>query len=280
MKQHISKLWKKVWFWPVIVVVIIAVLCSFTACASITTKSVAIQSMAQVAPKTSVSPTVQATTPTPKKVTKKYNMARGANTTSRVVLTYDDCPRSVKEFKTAVNYASAQGIGLVLFAIGDCVKMYQKRGFDLVGYARARGIWVGNHSMTHPVLNSPSPTAIKKQIGGVVVSNYGRPPYGAINAKVRKVYAQLGMHPWTWTVDTNDWRGKTRAQIVAWAVKYARAGGTVLMHMQWHAFNPTAMSEIKAGLAKKGLKVCGIWRGEDRTGPIEATTATFPDNIC
>lgn len=214
------------------------------------------------------------------KVPRDYDLRRGVNLSKAIILTYDDCPRSIAGFKKSVNYATAHDIGLVLFPTGDCVKSYTRRGFDLVSYARQRGIWVGNHSVSHPDLTELSRAAIAREIGASVKSDVGRPPYGAINAKVRKVYDKLSIRPWLWTVDTNDWRGKTRAQVVAWTVKYARGGGTVLMHMQWNGFNPTAMRDIKRGLAAKGRQLCGVWRGEDRSGPIEPTSAQFPDNIC
>lgn len=294
MKQHIKKLWEKPWFW--ILVVVIAVLFSMTACGKIKDRPavtiaathVVTQATPAPSPSASVQPTVQASTPAPTKVAKKYNIFRGPNTTKRVVLTYDDCPPSVKKFKTAVTYAVKHDIGLVLFPIGgaQCVARYKAHGFDLVAYARKRGVWVGNHSLTHPNLNLLSSTKIKHEISGTVVSNYGRPPYGAINTKVRKAYASVtsngrsGMRPWLWTVDTNDWKGKTREQIAKWAIDHARAGGTVLMHMNHSGFNPWTMQHIVDGLARRHLQVCGIWRGEDHTGGPEATTAFFPDNIC
>jgi len=304
VKQHIKKLWEKWWFWIAVGLVIISVMFSLTACSPIRNQPavtvvathVVAQATPSPSPSTSAQPTAQASTPAPTKVAKKYNIFRGPNTTKRVVLTYDDCPKSVKKFKTAVTYAVKHDIGLVLFPIGgkQCVAKLKAHGFDLVAYARKRGVWVGNHSLTHrddfPYL---SKSAVRKEIGGSVVANYGRPPYGAyqshgrgISKAVKSAYASItsngrsGMRIWNWTVDTLDWTGKSRAQIAQWAIDHARAGGTVLMHMNHSGFNPWTMQHIVDGLASKHLRVCGIWRGEDRTGDPEATTAFFPDNIC
>lgn len=223
-----------------------------------------------------------------------YHIQKGANLTKRIILTYDDCPRSITDFKTAITYASQHDIGLAIFPIGDCVRTYRKRGFDLVAYARMHGIWVGNHSADHrsdfPYL---SKSQVIAEIEGTVVANYGRPPYGAyrtngrgISKAVLSAYASISTHGrngiriWNWTFDTNDWKGKSRAAIARLVVGGVRAGDTVLMHMHWHGFNSWTMSHIRDGLAKKGLKLCRVWRGEDHVGPIEPTSAMFPDNIC
>lgn len=231
---------------------------------------------------------------TAQKAPAKYDQHHGPNTTEYVIMTYDDCPRSVKSYKTMVNYASSHDIGLVLFPTGDCIKSYKKRGFDLVGYARDRGIWVANHSKSHPQLTkrSLSKKAVVKQIEGTAVSNYGRPPYGAVNAKVRSAYKSVtsygrhGMRIFLWDVDTNDWRalknGKrpSSAVIVKRILADVDPGDSVLAHMQHNGFTPTTLRNLEKGLAKKGMALCRAWHGEDRTGPIEATGRFMPDNIC
>ena len=85
-----------------------------------------------------------------------------------------------------------------------------------------------------------------------------RPPYGATNKHVNQIIGSLGMKVWLWDFDTEDWRGKPQAQVVQEVVTYAQAGDTVLMHMQWHAFNTDAIASIKQGLEARGLQLCGI----------------------
>lgn len=217
---------------------------------------------------------------------KAYSTYRGPNTGSRVVLTYDDCPRSVGSFKDTINYATNHNIGLVLFPTGQCILNYKKNGFNMVKYARDRGHWMANHSYSHPNLTTLSFAKIVDQIDGTAVSNYGRPPYGAVNDRVRSAYASIdnynrnGMHIWLWTVDTNDWRGKTRSQVVNYVVKEASSGDTVLMHMQWRGFSPTALKEIKSGLSDRNLGLCRVWRGSDKAGNVVATGRVIPSNPC
>lgn len=182
-----------------------------------------------------------------------YSMYRGPNTSSRVVLSYDDCPASLTAFRTTVTAAQELGIALVLAPTGNCLSAGT---FD-AAYARARGHYVINHSISHPDFTTVSSSTILTQLGAPgVVTTYGRPPYGAYNFTTRNAYARKGMRIWLWNVDTSDWRGRTQAEVVDHVVEYARPGDTVLMHMKWNGFNGSALEDMKSGLADRGIEVC------------------------
>ena len=182
-----------------------------------------------------------------------YSTSRGPNTSTRVVLTYDDCPTSLSAFKATVVGARNLGVALVLAPTGNCISS----GRFSSSYARQYGHYVMNHSVSHPDLTTLSTSSILSQLGAPgVVTTYGRPPYGAVSERVRNAYATKGMRIWLWNVDTNDWRGRTRSQVVSHVVTYAEPGHSVLMHMQWNAFNTTAISSMKSGLAAKGIGLC------------------------
>ena len=53
--------------------------------------------------------------------------ARGPNHTSRVVLSYDDCPKTLTSFKKVVHYAKKKNIGLVIAPTGGCLVKYKKK---------------------------------------------------------------------------------------------------------------------------------------------------------
>jgi peptidoglycan/xylan/chitin deacetylase (PgdA/CDA1 family) len=235
-------------------------------------------------------PSVAAIVPLAKATT--YDTQRGPNATDSIVLTYDDCPGSVSSYKKMVDYASSHDIALVLFPTGQCVKIYKKRGFNLVSYARDRGIWVANHSFSHPLLTKLKKPQIVDQIDGTAVSNYGRPPYGGVNETVKAAYKAVrsydrqGMRIWLWNVDTSDWKTQANGErpssrtIVSRIMRAIDGGESILMHMQHKGFTPTTLRRIKEGLANKGLTLCRAWHGEDREGPIESTGRVVPDNIC
>lgn len=195
-----------------------------------------------------------------------YTRGRGPNTTSRVVATFDDCPPSVAAFRAMVEAADAAGVGLVLAPTGNCLTKYRKQGVDLAVLARSHGQYVINHTVSHPDLTTISYASVLTQLAAPgVVTNVGRPPYGASDTTVATAYTAAGMRQWTWTVDTRDWTGKTTAQVVSYVVTNARAGDTVLMHMGWNAFTPTALTQIRAGLEARGLGLCAAYDGTTPT---------------
>ncbi|WP_149956749.1 SH3 domain-containing protein [Zafaria cholistanensis] len=206
---------------------------------------------------------------------------KGPNKSSRVVLTFDDCPKTLAAFDAVLKYAHANNIGLVIAPTGACISSFRSRhGVNIAARARAKGQWVINHSVDHPDLRPLSCAAAAAQLKGTGVrSNYGRPPYGAIDGSVECAYAAVGMNIWTWNVDTEDWRVKSRALTVSRAVNRASAGSTVLMHMQWHGFSPEAIGQIKAGLGQRGLKLCRAYRGTDNAGAIIPSPRYLPSSL-
>ncbi len=192
-----------------------------------------------------------------------YNIYKGPNSTNRVTLTFDDCPKTFSAFRATVLAAEEAGIALALLPTGNCIT---EGRFDPV-FARAHGHYVFNHSISHPDLTKLSYANVVHQLGAPgVVTTYGRPPYGALNATVRRAYDAVGMRIWTWNIDTNDWKNKSQQEIVNYVVKNTRAGNSVLMHMQWNAFNGSALRSMKSGLANKGIAVC---RNQGATTPMK-----------
>lgn len=190
----------------------------------------------------------------------------GPNHTGRVALTFDDCPKSLAELKQVLRGASRLGIGLMLFPTGLCVRSGH---FD-ARYARSQGHYVFNHSVSHPQLTRLSYSDVLRQLGPPgIQARYGRPPFGDWNATVARAYTAKGMRIWMWTVDTLDWRGHSRAEVVNTVVRSSRAGGTVLMHMQWNGFSVDALRRMKEGLAGRGLQVC---RNSGHTTPVRSWT--------
>ncbi|WP_181149775.1 SH3 domain-containing protein [Arthrobacter sp. MYb227] len=204
----------------------------------------------------------------------------GPNRTNRVVLTFDDCPSSLSNFKASIAYAASANIGMVLAPTGNCLSSFKSRyGVDLAALARAKGQWVINHSISHPDLRYMSCAAAAAQLAGSGVhTNFGRPPYGAIDASVRCAYDRVGMAIWTWSRDTLDWSVKSKSITVARA-SAARPGDTVLMHMQWYGFSPDSLRQIKANLAKRGVNVCRAYRGSDGAGAIVRTPVLLPSSL-
>lgn len=215
-----------------------------------------------------------------KKTPPSTSQGKGPNRGPRVVLTFDDCPRTLAALDSAIGYAASNDMGLVLAPTGDCLSSFRSRyGVDLAARARAKGQWVINHSVTHRDLTTLTCAGAERELLGTGVrTNWGRPPYGALDTAARCAYSSIGMKIWTWTVDTRDWQVQNKAIIISRA-SAARAGDTVLMHMQWQGFAPDSLRQIKSNLAARGLGVCRAYRGTNEIGAVVTTPRMLPDSL-
>lgn len=189
----------------------------------------------------------------------QYIEQRGPNHTGRVVLSFDDCPKSYASFKALVDAAAALKVSVVLAPTGDC----QRGSRFSASYARSKGQIVIGHSNTHPNLRKLTDAQVLAQIDPAsAASGYMRPPYGSWDARITKLLASKDVRVWAWTRDTGDWAGASQTAIVNYLATTAKPNDTVLAHMTWNAFNPTALSQIKSGLANKGLGLCQAYVGK------------------
>lgn len=96
--------------------------------------------------------------------------------------------------------------------------------------ARA-GFAIGNHTWSHARLPHLPDAAVRSELRrtarelrsvGVTPSRLARPPYGEIDARVRRDMTSLGLVPVLWTVDSGDWRGGSARQIAASILRQLR----------------------------------------------------------
>lgn len=210
-----------------------------------------------------------------------YNRFSGPNYTDRVVLTYDDCPDSLRQYRKVLRLAKNLGIGLVIAPTGNCVRSFKaSHGVDIVLLARQHGQYVINHSTSHPRFTSLSNSRIRWEVIHGVRSPYVRPPFGDYNSRVLQVLRNMSQPRWAWlwNVDTNDWRGKTQAQVVRYVIRNSGAGDTVLMHLQWNGFSTTALQLMVDGLGRRGLEVCLAW-GVRVDGVVSTSPAWLPRRL-
>ncbi|MFF9063400.1 polysaccharide deacetylase family protein [Streptomyces sp. NPDC014882] len=122
------------------------------------------------------------------------------------------------------------------------------------------GMWVGNHSYTHPHLPQLSSSQIDSEISrtqqAIAAAGGGtpklfRPPYGETNATVKSVEAKYGLTEVIWDVDSQDWNGASTDAIVQAAARLTD-GQTILMH-DWSANTLAAIPRIAQNLAGRGL---------------------------
>jgi peptidoglycan/xylan/chitin deacetylase (PgdA/CDA1 family) len=172
-----------------------------------------------------------------------------------VGLTYDDGPNAGTT-TSLLNALRAGGSRATFFIWGQ----HAQQNPNLLRAEQSAGMWIANHTTSHPHLTQLGEPAAFNEINGAqqtirqitgLTPTLFRPPFGETNAQVRNDESRLGLLEVLWTVDSRDWAGASTAQIVQ-AASTLRPGGIILMH---EGFQTTvaAVPQILSGLSSRGL---------------------------
>lgn len=181
--------------------------------------------------------------------------AHAAACSGYVGLTFDDGP-SNGNTPALLTALRQNGLRATMFNEGQYAAAYPAQ----VRAEVSAGMWVGNHSYTHPHLIQQSQSQVDSEISRTqqAIANAGggtprlfRPPYGETNTTLRTVEAKYGLTQIIWDVDSQDWNGASVDAIVA-ANARLQNGQIILMH-EWPANTRTAIPRIAQGLASRGL---------------------------
>lgn len=180
--------------------------------------------------------------------------ARAAACNGYVGLTYDDGPST--NTTALLNALTRNGLRATMFNEGQ----YAAGNPALVRAQVNAGMWVGNHSYTHPHLTQLGQSQVDSEISRTQQAIAGagggtpvlfRPPYGETNATVKAVAARYGLTQIIWDVDSQDWNGASTNAIVQAAARLTN-GQVILMH-DWSANTLAAVPRIAQGLTGRGL---------------------------
>jgi peptidoglycan/xylan/chitin deacetylase (PgdA/CDA1 family) len=193
--------------------------------------------------------------PRPARGPASYNSVR----TSRpvVALTFDDGPHP-ELTPRLLDLLRAEGVRATFYVIGRNVEKYP----DIARRIVAEGHEIANHTWSHPAMPSLGAGRLSQEIRStseVIERVTGRrprnlrPPYGAINDRVRRVVTgEHGMDVIMWSVDPLDWKRPGAAVVAQRLVEGAEPGGILLAH-DIHPGTIEAMPATIAGLKAKGL---------------------------
>ena len=205
--------------------------------------------------------------------------AAAATCTGYVALTFDDGPiaSSTNTLLTALRNAGARA---TMFNTGQNAAANP----SLVRAQVGAGMWVGNHSYTHPNMTTLSQSRMDSEISrtqsaiqaaGAPAPRLFRPPYGATNSTLRSVESEYGLREILWDVDSQDWNGASTTQIVAAAGRLT-AGQVMLMH-DGYSTTINAIPQIVRDLNARGLCTGMISPSTGRAvAPGSGTTTTPP----
>ncbi|GIM94607.1 polysaccharide deacetylase family protein [Paractinoplanes toevensis] len=180
--------------------------------------------------------------------------AQAATCNGYVGLTFDDGPSG--QTSSLLNALRQNGLRATMFNEGQYAAQYPSQVAAQVN----AGMWVGNHSYTHPHLIQQSQAQIDSEISRTqtAIANAGggtpklfRPPYGETNATLKTVEAKYGLREIIWDVDSQDWNNASVDAIVA-ANGRLTNGQIILMH-DWPANTLAAIPRIAQTLASKNL---------------------------
>jgi peptidoglycan/xylan/chitin deacetylase (PgdA/CDA1 family) len=172
-----------------------------------------------------------------------------------VGLTFDDGP-SNGNTPALLNALRQNGLRATMFNEGQFAASAPAQ----VSAQVAAGMWVGNHSYTHPHMTQLSQAQMDSEISRTqqAIANAGggtprlfRPPYGETNGTLQAVEAKYGLRQIIWDVDSQDWNGASVDAIVA-ANGRLTNGQIILMH-EWPANTRAAIPRIAQTLASKNL---------------------------
>lgn len=110
---------------------------------------------------------------------------------------------------------------------------------DYVVKIAAAGHEIGNHSYSHPHMNTLNEQGIAYELqknGDLIRDLTGqratlfRPPFGEYNNQVISVASALGYHTIQWSVDSLDWKNLSSSQIYDRVMDQVKPGSIILFH--------------------------------------------------
>ncbi|MGC3994943.1 MAG: polysaccharide deacetylase family protein [Propionicimonas sp.] len=177
-----------------------------------------------------------------------------------VALTMDDGP--VANTSKVLDLLRKKKVHATFFVLGQNARLHP----GLVRRMLAEGHAVGNHSWNHPQFWKMSRAAIARQLDRTDAllkritgkkPRLVRPPYGEVDARVRRIATAGGQSLVLWDVDPDDWRDHDADLVVRRVLHHARRGSIILTHDVW----PTtrhAYARIIDGLEERGFTLVTV----------------------
>lgn len=153
-------------------------------------------------------------------------------------------------------------IKTTFFLTGFWIEKYP----DMVKKIAAAGHELGNHTFTHPHLNTLDKEGIKKELERVHFAlkdlwgkepNLFRPPFGEYSNKVIEAAGELGYLTIQWSVDSLDWKDLSEAAIIQRVTEKIHPGAIVLFHNNGR-YTADALPEIIAFAKENGYQIVPI----------------------
>jgi peptidoglycan/xylan/chitin deacetylase (PgdA/CDA1 family) len=182
----------------------------------------------------------------------------------QVALTFDDGP--LPTYTGAIlDVLDRYGVPATFFVVGRSAAAHP----DLIRRMTAAGHSVQNHTCGHAWLTRYSDAEAREQLdcaNRIVEDLTGRrpacmrPPFEAVNDRIRAIAADLGLATVMWDIDPWDWRYPGAGAVERHVLAYTGGGDIVLLHDGGGLGTANALPGIIEGLRARGLefvKLCG-----------------------
>ncbi|HWJ08263.1 MAG TPA: polysaccharide deacetylase family protein [Nocardioides sp.] len=191
--------------------------------------------------------------------------ARGRRCTGTIALTFDDgpvpgtTPRLVRVLRAA-------RVPATFFMVGTRVRQHP----ELARAVERAGFLVANHSWAHEQLTARSGAQVRHSIAatdrelrraGVRPSGLMRPPYGAMDRRVRRDVVRAGYVPVLWTIDSRDWASGSADQIASRILRGLRRGPNIVLQHDGVDRSPisvAAVAEVVRVARQRGFCFTGL----------------------
>lgn len=175
---------------------------------------------------------------------------RAYNSTNRILLSFDDFG-DTETIRRLLGVLRESNTKAFFFLEGK----WAKENPDIVEEIRREKHWIGNHSFSHARLTRLTDNQMEEEIKKGAHGKLLRPPFGAYDDRVRKIALTLGYRIAFWSIDSDDWRGLSAAQIQKIVWKYLHPGACVLFHINApHTIE--ALPGLIEGIRARGFEVC------------------------
>jgi peptidoglycan/xylan/chitin deacetylase (PgdA/CDA1 family) len=191
---------------------------------------------------------------------KKRDYSHISKDAKMVALTFDDGPCEYTE--QVLGILNKYGGRATFCVVGSRVSSYK----ETLGLIDKSGSQIMGHSWDHSNLSRMGREAIRQNLLKTNMAiykatgkmpRYYRPPYGAVNERVKDVSKDLGMSIVNWNVDTEDWKSRDAVSVAARSLDGLRSGSIILYH-DLYPSTIEAMRKVIPELVRQGYELVTV----------------------
>ena len=195
-----------------------------------------------------------------------------------VAITFDDGPSS-DITPRILDYLDQYNAVATFYMLGKQAKANP----EIAKNVADRGHEIASHSVTHVDLSAVSANRVKKEYEDAismikqatgVSPNTFRPPYGAINQNVLTSAKEFNQPIILWSVDSLDWKHRSKDGIYSRVMNNMHSGAIVLLH-DIHPTTADSLPSILSTLTNQGYEFVTVTEllqltGEEDIGPYNS----------